>query len=80
MRNSYTIGMAVHRSIFMSAITENIREKVRHLADQLPPGATWDDVLYRAALCRSIERGLADAEAGRLIPVEELLREYGIEE
>jgi predicted transcriptional regulator len=64
----------------MRATAENIREKVHHLADELPPGATWDDVLYRAALCRSIERGLADAEAGRLIPMEELLREYGIDE
>lgn len=63
----------------MSAAAENIREKTHHLADQLPENATWDDVLYRAALCRSIERGLADAEAGRLIPVEELLREYDAE-
>ena len=63
----------------MSTTTESIREKVHHLADELPPEATWDDVLYRAALCRSIERGLADAEAGRLVPVEELLKEYGVE-
>jgi predicted transcriptional regulator len=60
----------------MSATAENIRDKVHRLADELPSEATWDDVLYRAALCRSIERGLADAEAGRLIPVDELLREY----
>ncbi len=63
----------------MSASAESIREKVHHLADELPPEASWDDVLYRAALCRSIERGLADAEAGRVVPVEDLLQEYGIE-
>ncbi|HKT32452.1 MAG TPA: hypothetical protein VJS89_08175 [Gammaproteobacteria bacterium] len=64
----------------MGTVIETIRDKVRHLADELPQGATWDDVLYRVALCRSVERGLTDAEAGRLVPVEELLKEYGIEE
>lgn len=63
----------------MSTSAESIREKVHHLADELPAEATWDDVLYRAALCRSIERGIADADAGRVIPVEELLKEYGLE-
>jgi predicted transcriptional regulator len=28
----------------------------------------------------SIDRGLADSEAGRLIPVEDLMKELGIEE
>lgn len=64
----------------MGTVIETIRDKVRHLADELPQGATWDDVLYRVALCRSVERGLADAQAGRLVPVEKLLKEYGIEE
>lgn len=63
----------------MSASTESIREKVHHLADELPAEATWDDVLYRAALCCSIERGIADADAGQVVPVEELLKEYGVE-
>jgi predicted transcriptional regulator len=31
-------------------------------------------------LRESVERGLADADAGRLIPVDELMREFGIEE
>jgi predicted transcriptional regulator len=46
----------------------------------LPPGATWDDVRYQIELRASIERGLADGRAGRLIPVEELLREFGLAE
>jgi predicted transcriptional regulator len=31
-------------------------------------------------LRESVERGLTDADAGRLIPVDELMREFGIDE
>lgn len=59
--------------------TANLRQKVHELADQLPADASWDDVVYQAALRRSIETGLAQADAGLLIPVEELLKEYGLD-
>ncbi|MBK9656375.1 MAG: hypothetical protein IPO66_13270 [Rhodanobacteraceae bacterium] len=62
----------------MSTLT--LPEQVHQIADTLPPGATWDDVRYQIELRASIERGLADSRAGRLIPVEELLREFGIAE
>lgn len=38
------------------------------------------DSQYKRELGESVERGLADADAGRLIPVDELMREFGIEE
>jgi hypothetical protein len=31
-------------------------------------------------LRESVERGLSNADAGRLIPIDELMREFGIEE
>lgn len=62
----------------MSTLT--LPEQVHQIADALPPGATWDDVRYQIELRASIERGLADGRAGQLIPVEELLREFGIAE
>jgi len=37
------------------------------------------DCQYKRELRESVERGLADADAGRLIPVDELMREFGIE-
>lgn len=64
----------------MATSTESISEKVRHLADQLPANATWDDVMYQVALCRSIERGLAQSEARKTIPHEEILKEFGLTE
>jgi len=57
-----------------------IREKVHELADRLPSDATWDDVRYQIELRASIERGLAQSEAGQTIPHEDILKEFGIAE
>lgn len=43
----------------MSASTENIREKIHHLADELPTDATWKDVLYESYVSQEIEASLA---------------------
>jgi predicted transcriptional regulator len=57
-----------------------LSEHVHRIADTLPPDATWDDVRYQIELHASIERGLADVRAGRVIPVEDLMKEFGITE
>jgi hypothetical protein len=58
--------------------TTTLTEQVHQIADRLPAGATWEDVLYQIELRASIERGMADGKAGRLIALEELLVEFGI--
>jgi predicted transcriptional regulator len=55
-----------------------LTEQVHQIADHLPAGATWEDVLYQIELRASIERGIADGKAGRLITLEELLVEFGV--
>ncbi|KLD76032.1 hypothetical protein FZ025_10485 [Xanthomonas hyacinthi] len=55
-----------------------LSQQVHQIAEQLPPEATWDDVRYQVELHASIERGLADVKAGRVVPVEELLAEFGV--
>lgn len=57
-----------------------VKEQAHALINTLPDSATWDDVVYEMAVRRSIERGLADADAGRLIDVRELRREFGLPE
>lgn len=64
----------------MNTDSETIREKILHLADQLPADATWEDVMYQLAMHRSIEQGLMESEAGRLVPHEDILKEFGITE
>lgn len=60
--------------------THDLRQQVHQIADQLSPEATWDDVRYQIELRASIERGLADIEAGRVISAEDLIAEFGIRE
>lgn len=57
----------------------NLRQQVHHIADELPPEATWDDVMYQVALHASIARGLAQAKAGDSVPAEELLAQLQAE-
>ncbi len=59
----------------MSAV---FKQEAHKLVDQLPDSASWDDLIYQAALHRAVERGIAQADAGELIPVEELLKDYGL--
>lgn len=56
------------------------KEQAHKLLDQLPETATWDDVIYELAVRRSIERGLADADTGRLTDVQDVRREFGLPE
>jgi predicted transcriptional regulator len=60
----------------MSAPT--VREEAHRLVEQLPDDATWEDLLYQIYVRQSIEAGLADCEAGRLVPVEEVRRGLGL--
>ncbi|MDB5985441.1 MAG: hypothetical protein JWR16_494 [Nevskia sp.] len=58
----------------------SFKQKAHQLIDQLPDTAGWEDLAYEMDLRASIERGLTDAKAGRVIPVEDLMKELGIEE
>lgn len=51
------------------------KDTVRGLLDKLPDDCTLEDVLYHLYVLRTIDRGLADAEAGRTIPHEEVAEE-----
>jgi len=45
----------------------DIKSDARRLVDGLPDGATWDDLAYEIYVQQSIQAGLADAAAGRVI-------------
>lgn len=44
------------------------KQTVRDLLDRLPDDISLDDVLYHLYVIRSIQKGLADADAGRVVP------------
>jgi predicted transcriptional regulator len=55
------------------------KQQAHQLVDQLPDSASWNDLIYQAVLRREIEAGLADSAAGRVTPVDDVLREFGLE-
>ena len=59
--------------------TENIKEEARRLIESLPENVTWDDLMHEIYVRQSIEAGLADSEAGRVIDVAEVRAKYGLE-
>ena len=60
----------------MSAVT--VREEAHRLVDQLPEDATWEDLLYQIYIRQTIEAGLEDCRAGRLVSVDEVKRRLGL--
>jgi len=44
------------------------KQRVRDLLERLPDDCSLDDVVYHLYVMQKVEAGLADAEAGRLIP------------
>ena len=51
------------------------KQAVRELLDRLPDDCSIDDVLYHLYVVQAVERGLADADAGRTIPHEKVVEE-----
>ena len=62
----------------MSETTRSpVKSAARETLDSLPEDTTWDEVIYRLYVRQKIEAGLADAEAGNLIPTDEVRRRFG---
>jgi predicted transcriptional regulator len=57
-------------------MTPTTKERVRALADQIPPEATLEDAIERLVFLTKIDRGLAEADAGKLIDHDDVEREF----
>jgi hypothetical protein len=62
--------------VAMPAIS--VREEAQRLVEQLPEDATWEDLFYQIYVRQSVEAGLADCRAGRLVSVEEVKKRLGL--
>ena len=66
--------------IVMVMSTQNVKEEARRLVENLPEDVTWDDLMYQIYVRQTIEAGLADSEAGRVIEVEDVRKRFGLAE
>jgi predicted transcriptional regulator len=53
---------------------QHVKEEMRHILEQLPDNATWDDVQYHIYVRQKIDRGLDDVARGRLLTEEDFDR------
>ena len=60
--------------------TAIIKEEAHKIIDQMPVGATWDDLMHEIYVRQIIEEGLADSRAGRTKDVREIREKYGLPE
>jgi hypothetical protein len=58
----------------------SVKKAAHKLIDELPDDATWDDVLYRMAVRRSIEAGLRQSEEGDVVDTRTVRMELGLPE
>ncbi len=60
--------------------TAIIKEEAHKIIDQMPAGATWDDLMHEIYVREVIELGLADSKAGRTKDVKEIRAKYSLPE
>lgn len=56
------------------------KDEAKAIVDQLPDGATWDDLMHELYVRQRIEAGLEDSRAGRVASVSEVRERYGLKD
>jgi predicted transcriptional regulator len=55
-----------------------VRERILQALEDLPPDATFDDAIERLVFLAKIEAGLAELDAGKGVPHDEVKRRLGL--
>jgi predicted transcriptional regulator len=59
-------------------VDASLKQRVLEVMEQLPPNATVEDLMERLYFLAKIERGLADAEAGRVVSHEDVSKRFSL--
>ena len=54
----------------------NLKQEAHKLVDQLPDGATWEDVMYEAYVRQAVQEGINAADRGEFASEEEVRRRF----
>jgi predicted transcriptional regulator len=55
-----------------------VRDQVKHVADELPADATFEDAIERLVFLAKIDAGLAQLDAGEGVPHDDVKRRLGM--
>lgn len=48
-----------------------IKREAQRLVERLPEQASWDDLMYEIYVRQAVDRGIADADAGKVVSHDE---------
>jgi len=54
------------------------RPQAHNLIDQLPQGATWEDLMYEIYVRESVDKGLSDIENKKYKNVSDIRKKYAL--
>ena len=57
-------------------VDASLRQRVLEVMEQLPSTATVEDLMERLFFLAKVDQGLADADAGRVTPHEEVTKRF----
>ena len=57
-------------------VDASLKQRVLEVMDQLPPNATVEDLMERLYFLAKVDRGLADADAGRVVSHEDVTKRF----
>ena len=60
----------------------DLSQQVHQIADQLPPKATWDDVIEQARFRKAVQEGIAAADRGEFASeeqVRQMFKKWGVD-
>ena len=55
-----------------------IKREAMKLVEQLSEQASWDDLMYEIYVRQAVERGIAAADAGKVVSHDEAIRRLGL--
>lgn len=55
-----------------------IKREAQRLVEQLPEEASWDDLMYEIYVRQAVDRGIAAADAGKVVSHDEAIRRLGL--
>lgn len=58
--------------------TENVKNEILRLVEGLPEDVTWDEFMHEIYVRQSIEAGLADSRAGKVVDVKAVREKFGL--
>ena len=58
--------------------TQNIKEEARRLLERLPDNVTWDELMHEIYVRQTIEAGISDSRAGKVVDVETVRERFGL--